>query len=44
MLAASGIFEKNSEFTQQEKFITQSAIRILLGSVASGDREVHTYT
>ena len=40
MLAASGIFEKDTEFGQQEKDIAQSAIRILLGCVASGDKEV----
>lgn len=40
MLMSAGIFDKEVAFTLQEIEISQSATRILLGCLASGNREV----
>ena len=40
MLTSAGLFDKEVAFTTQEMDITQSALRIFLGCIASGNKEV----
>lgn len=40
MLVAAGVFDKEVAFTVLEIEISQSACRILLGCLASGNKEV----
>ncbi len=40
MLTTAGLFDKEVAFTAQEVEISQSALRIFLGCLASGNKEV----